>query len=215
MLIESCRTPIPRFTVKTWVVYVIIAIAIQVVPALTIRQFFFRPFSMPTGSMEPTLMGNKRTPHGVENTGDHIIVSKMVYWFHEPQRGDIVVFSTTGIQYFGIAPGFLWVKRIVGIPGDTVSIHAPDVLINGKILDDPPIFKEIASGSSGYSGYTNVQLLATDEDKIVLGKDEYLVFGDNSQNSLDGRYFGAIKRSNIIGKVVLIYWPFERKGRPE
>jgi len=58
-------------------------------------------------------------------------------------------------------------------------------------------------------------LLATDKDKIVLGKDEYLVFGDNSQNSLDGRYFGAIKRGNIKGKVVLIYRPFDRKGKPE
>jgi signal peptidase I len=96
-----------------------------------------------------------------------------------------------------------------------VSIHAPNVLINGKILDAPPIFKEITSGANGYSGYTNALLLATDNDKIVLGKGEYLVFGDNSQNSLDGRFYGAIKRSNIKGKVVLIYWPFERKGIPK
>jgi len=108
-----------------------------------------------------------------------------------------------------------FVKRVVGIPGDMVSIHAPNALINGKILDDPPIFKEITSGANGYSGYTDGPLLATDTDKIILGKNEYLVFGDNSQNSLDGRFFGPIKRSKIKGKVVLIYWPFERKGRPE
>jgi signal peptidase I len=215
MLIDTCRTPIPRLKKKVWVIYVFITIAICVVPILTIRQFFFQPFSMPTGSMEPTLMGNKRTSHGMEDTGDHVIVSKMAYWLREPQRGDLVVFSTTGIQYPQFAPGVLFVKRIVGVPGDTVSIHAPNVLINGKILDDPPIFKKIADGADGYSGYTNAILLATDNDKIVLGKDEYLIFGDNSQNSLDGRYFGAIKRSNIKGKVVLIYWPFERKGKPE
>jgi signal peptidase I len=218
MLVDACRTPIPRLRARTWAVYVFIAIAISVVPLVIIRQFLFQPFSMPTGSMQPTLMGNngtKRTPSGIDNTGDHFLVSKMAYWFHEPQRGDIVVFSTGGIEKFAIPPGEKYVKRIVGVPGDTVSIHAPNVLINGKILDDPPIFKEIASSENGYSGYTNALLLAADNDKIVLGKDEYLVFGDNSQNSLDGRYFGAIKRSSIKGKVVLIYWPFERKGRPE
>ncbi len=215
MLLDACRKPIPRLKISTWMVYVFVAIAIPLVPLITIRQFLYQPFSMPTGSMQPTLMGNKRTPMGIENTGDHIIVSKMAYWFHEPQRGDIVIFSTGGIEKFAFPPGEKYVKRIAGVPGDTISIHAPNVLINGKMLDDPPIFKEIAAGANGYSGYTNALLLATDSDKIVLGKDEYLVLGDNSQNSLDGRYFGAIKRSNIKGKVILIYWPFERKGRPE
>jgi signal peptidase I len=211
MLIESCRTPIPRLTVKAWLAYIFIAIAMLAIPFLTVRQFFFQPFGIPTWTMQPTLMGNKRTPYGLEKTGDHILVSKMAYWFHEPQRGDIVVFSTGGIEQFSIPPGEEFAKRIVGIPGDTVSIHPPDVLINGKILDDPPIFKKIASGLDGYLGYTNAMLLATDKDKIVLGKDEYLIFGDNSQNSLDGRYFGAIKRSYIKGKAILIYWPFDRK----
>jgi signal peptidase I len=343
MLIDACRTPIPRLKLRTWAIYVLAAIAISNVPSLIIHQFFFQPFRMPTGSMEPTLYGVTSTPdlsavtieaenaeafgtlddnqkaglqaaadaqlklqrsitvptgwervkewfagysyvHVVAqndgeleavnppvkflifnikqtlvigdvaytiwfppdygevplefraglkiesgrvyhkgddvvkirvHAGDHLFVDRFTYNFRKPAHGDLVVFSTTGIQYPQIAPGFLWVKRIVGIPGDTVSIHAPNVLINGKILDEPPIFKEIASGANGYSGYTNAQLLATDKDKIVLGKDEYLVFGDNSQNSLDGRYFGAIKRSNIKGKVVWIYWPFERKGRPQ
>jgi signal peptidase I len=215
MLFDACRTPIPRLKKRIWMIYVFITIALYAVPILTIRQFFFQPFDIPTGAMQPTLMGNKRTPFGMEKTGDHFIESKMAYWFQEPKRGDIVVFSTTGIQYPSISPGELFVKRIVGVPGDTVSIHAPNVLINGKILDDPPIFKKISGAENGYSGYTNAAWLATDDDKTVLGKDEYLVFGDNSQNSLDGRYYGAIKRSNIKGKVILIYWPFERKGRPE
>jgi len=215
MLIDACRTPVPRLKVGIWTGYVFVAIVINLVPLVIIRQFLFQPFSISTTSMQPTLMGNKRTPLGIEKTGDHFFVSKMAYWFHEPQRGDIVVFSTGGIEMFAIPPGEEYVKRIVGVPGDTVSIHAPNVLINGKVLDDPPIFKEITNGAKGDSGYTNALLLATGDDKIVLGKNEYLVFGDNSQNSLDGRFYGAIKRSNIKGKVILIYWPFERKGRPE
>jgi signal peptidase I len=215
MLIESCRTPIPRLNLKVWTAYVLVVIAIPVVPALVIRQFFFQPFSIPTGTMQPTLMGDKKTPFGVEKTGDHIFVSKMAYWFHQPQRGEIVVFSTEGIDQFSMQPGEEYVKRVVGIPGDTVSIRPPNVLINGKILDEPPVFRRISAGANGYSGYTNALLLATDTNTIDLGKDEYFVLGDNSQNSLDGRYFGAIKRQNIKGKVVLIYWPFDRKAKPE
>jgi len=148
MLIDACRVPIPRLKKKIWVVYLFVVITIFVVPLLIIRQFVFQPFSIPTGAMQPTLMGDERAPYGIKKTGDHFLVSKMAYWFHAPQRGDIVIFST-------------------------------------------------------------------DIDKIVLGENEYLVFGDNSKNSLDGRYYGAIKRNNIRGKVILIYWPFERKGRPE
>jgi len=215
MLVDACRTPIPLLKKINWVIYVFVAIAITLGPFVMIRQFIFQPFSTPTGSMQPTLMGDERTPSGIKKTGDHFIVSKMAYWFHQPQRGDIIVFSTGGIKQSAIAPGVEYVKRIVGVPGDTVSVHAPNVLINGKTLDDPPVFKKMAAGADGYTGYTNAQLLAKDDDKIVLGKDEYLVFGDNSHNSLDGRYYGAIKRSNIKGKVVLTYWPFDRKGRPE
>jgi signal peptidase I len=215
MLVDACRTPIPILKKINWVIYVVVAIAIALVPLVIIRQFLFQPFSTPSGSMQPTLMGNERTPLATNKTGDHFFVSKMAYWFHEPKRGDIIAFLTDGTEAFPHRPVAEYVKRIVGVPGDTVCVHAPNVLINGKILDDPPIFKNIAAGADGYSGYANAGLLRTDDDKIVLGKDEYLVFGDNSQNSFDGRYFGAIKRSNIKGKVVLIYWPFERKGRPE
>ena len=215
MMVDACRTPIPRLKKAFWILYVFIAVSITLVPFVIVRQFLFQPFRIPTGTMQPTLMGDKITHFGVEKTGDQIIVSKMAYWFHEPQRGDIVVFSTDGIGQFQIPAGEEYVKRVVGIPGDTVSIHEPYALINGKRLDTPDIFKKLASGTNDYWGYTTAYLLASDKDKIVLGKDEYLVLGDNSQNSLDGRYYGPIKRGSIIGKVVLIFMPFDRKGSPE
>src|ERR1019366_3385979 len=112
MLIDTCRTPIGRLKIKSWVIYVCVAVALCAVPILTIRQFLFQPFSMPTWSMKPTLMGDNRMPSGItEITGDRFMVSKMAYWFHEPQRGDIVVFSTGGIQQFSIPPGEEYLKR--------------------------------------------------------------------------------------------------------
>lgn len=197
--------------------YAFTAIALLAVPFLTVRQFLFQPFQIPTHAMEPTLMGNLKTDKGVYETGDHILVSKMSYWFHPPRRGDMVVCSTEGIAYYNLPPGesYLHVKRVVGIPGDAISVKAPNIFVNGKRLEQPPIFQKITSGEDGYNGYVNAGLLANDVSIVALGKDEYFVCGDNGTNSLDSRYFGAIKRNSIKGKVILIYLPFERKGVPE
>ena len=215
MLADSCRQEIPRIKAKVWVAYVLLFVVIILLPILIVRQCLFQPFKIPSHSMEPTLMGNLVTDEGIWETGDHILISKMAYWFHPPQRGDLVVHSTEGVKYNNLPPNVLYLKRVVGIPGETISVKAPNIFVNGKRLDQPPIFQKITSGEHGYNGYVNGGLLASESSIIVLGKDEYFVCGDNGTNSLDSRYFGALKKANIKGKVILIYFPFERKGIPE
>jgi signal peptidase I len=172
--------------------------------------------------MQPTLMGGRQTSGQLPETGDQIIVNKAAYWFHPPERGDIIIFSTAGLNFLS-GSDEIYVKRVVGLPGDTVSIHEPNLLIGGHILDQPPIFKKIASRSGGYVGFTLPQFpsfgpplnLNSETNSMVLGPDEYAVLGDNSINSVDSRYFGPIKAKSIKGKVAFIFSPFERKGRPE
>jgi signal peptidase I len=215
MIIDACRNPLPRLKWRTWTSLVCLAAAITLIPFLCVRTFALQLFSIPTGAMQPTLMGNRKTDEGRMKKGDKVAVSKWAYRFENPKRGDLMVFNTRGISSPLIQGDEFFVKRAVGIPGDTVSIHPPFVFINGEKLADPEIFKKMAAGSNGYSGYVCAGLLGTDKDEITLVKDEYLVLGDNSKNSLDGRYFGPIKRESIIGKVTWIYWPPERRGRPE
>jgi signal peptidase I len=145
---------------------------------------------------------------------DHILVNRAAYWFKEPRRGDIVVFSTDGLKSPMINRHTYFVKRIVGLPDETIALQPPWILANGARLSEPPILRKIAEGRDGYCGYSfamSSSLLAAPDDHITLGSDEYLVFGDNTRSSLDSRYFGPIRRSSIVGKVVVIYSPADRK----
>lgn len=168
--------------------------------------------------MQPTLMGNQKDKSANKIAGDHFFVNKLIYRFSSPQRGDVIVHNTTGIKYPHIKLHAYYVKRLVGLPGETISIEPPYVMVNGNKLTDPPIFRKIAESQDGYAGYclaSPSSYLASPSQQMILGPDEYLILGDNSKNSLDGRYFGPISRKAIIGKAFYIYAPADRKRRIE
>jgi signal peptidase I len=224
MLADACRKPMPRLGAQTWLLFTGAVLVVATVSGLYSRQFAGEPFRMPTDSMQPTLIGNHKTPAGMVY-GDRVVVYKLAYAKHRPQRGDIVVFKTSGILFSPasrhpissnmVPPNKFFAKRVVGVPGDKVSICPPFVCINGRELADPPFFQTMASGTGGYSGYLNGGMFPSLKDEIVLGPDEYFVLGDNSSNSLDSRHFGPIKCDSIVGKVNWIYWPPGRRGAPE
>lgn len=130
-------------------------------------------------SMEPTLY-----------EGQYLIVSKISYWFHSPERGDIVVLDPPNGQ-----SEIPYIKRIVGLPGEAVEIHDGRVWINGVALNEPYI-----SSPPSY------------QQTRVLSADEYLVLGDNRNNSSDSHVWGALPRDHIIGKSVFRYWPPAKLG---
>lgn len=158
-----------------------------------------------------------------ETTGDHLFVDRMTYNFRHPRRGDIVVFKTKGIEGIPNQDQF-YIKRLVGLPGETVSIgddqHAR---INGQRLDtSTPHFEDVygfnpklprRDGRDGfYNGHIlqprSDSLLKTPEDSITVRPGHFLVFGDNTMNSLDSRYWGDLPEQNVIGKAFFVYWPF-------
>jgi signal peptidase I len=183
-----------------------------------IKAFVSQPFKVPTSTMLPTLHGIEQKPDGSQSIGDHVLADKISYRFREPRRGEIVVFRTTFLKDRGFDPrGEYYVKRIVALPGETVSICPPFVCIDGKPLSNPPIFKDIGESKDGYSGYANPSgftrsFLESHGNSYQLGIDEYFVLGDNSRSSLDGRYWGALPRKDIVGRVTKIYWPLSRAG---
>lgn len=135
-------------------------------------------------SMEPTLYDQ-----------DNLIVDKISYRFRDPERFDIIVFP------FQYKENTYYIKRIIGLPGETVQIVDGDIYINGTILEED--YGKETMVSSGRA-----------INEIQLGEDEYFVLGDNRNHSEDSRFddVGNIKRPNIIGRAFIRIWPFSRFG---
>lgn len=149
-------------------------ISIALIVAFLIRSFLFQPYRVQMGSMLPTLHEN-----------DLIIVNKLNYRFNEPDRGDIVVFHPpNGSNVF-------YVKRVIGLPGETIEIKNGEILINGIPLNED------------YLNITTPGIYGP----VTLNDDEYFVMGDHRNNSLDSREFGPISKKSIVGKASLILWP--------
>lgn len=212
---DGLRRPIPIIGFRGWGLFLSICLGIAILPALAIRTFFVHPFKVPTSGMQPTIMGIRKDAAGNKTIGDHIFINKLIYRFSNPQRGDVIVFKTKGIESPYVRHDEYYVKRIVGLPSEIISIAPPYVVVNECKITSPTIFKKIAERGDGFSGYCFASLLNSPSDRITLGPDEYLVMGDNSRNSLDGRYFGPIKRIAIVGKAFYIYAPADRKRKIE
>jgi signal peptidase I len=139
--------------------------------------------------------------------GDHILVNKMKYNFMHPERGDIAVIDTRHINHEQVRKDTIYIKRMVGLPGERIQIQNKEIVADGKIVREPPMFETIATDPA-YKGHTNAGRLSSPDDFIQLSDTEYLMMGDNTENSLDGRYFGGVPREDFQGPAFLVYWPF-------
>jgi len=142
-----------------------------------------------------TFVGQRTEVNGMSmyptlTDGDNLIVEKISYRFGEPQRFDIIVFPYPGDEKVH------YIKRIIGLPGETIQIINGDIYINQVVLEE----------NYGYEAIANS---GTAAEPIALGEDEYFVLGDNRNNSQDSRYttVGNIKRKDIVGRAWLRIWP--------
>ena len=122
-----------------------------------------------------------------------VMVSKVAYRSSGPQRGDVIIFNPP------VESEIPYIKRVIGLPGDTVEIKDGTVSINGTPVNEPYILQEPPQNNNDYG-------------PIALSDDEYFVLGDNRNNSSDSRSWGPIKRNDIIGKTWFIYWPPSKWG---
>lgn len=182
-----------------WILLILASLALSEMFGVAEHQLF-RPFRIPTQSMAPTL-----------SAGDHVFVSRSAYWFHEPRRGDIIVFGTRYIPSIPNDPAgqeVMYDKRVVGLPGDRVEILDPQIVINGVEMKfgDPAHPVKYQNRRKG--------IFDRGTESWVVPEGQYFVLGDNSANSFDSRYWGPIRREAIYGKVTKIYWPWGRTSMP-
>ena len=166
------------FTFIWELIKIAIIAAVIVVP---IRYFLFQPFFVMGQSMNPNF-----------EQGDYLIIDEITYRFREPQRGEVIVFKSPQ------DPSQRFIKRIIGLPGETVEIK------DGKIT----IYKQGQTQILDESEYLLSDLTTSGDLFVNLGEKEYFVLGDNRDFSFDSRRFGSLSKDKIIGRVVFRAWPF-------
>lgn len=186
------------------------SIFIALALALIIRAFLVQAFSIPSGSMEPTLL-----------VGDYLLVNKFAYgirnpftnhiWipWGEPQRGDVVVFI------YPMDRDKDYIKRVIGLPGDRIQITNKKLYINGRITQIPPPSDDPGAPRAVYR---EPEITPTERDNfgpVVVPKDSYFVMGDNRDRSYDSRFWGFVPLKDLKGRAFIIYFSWAGSGQPQ
>jgi signal peptidase I len=177
-------------------------IAVAVILALFVRTWVFQAFKIPTGSMENNLL-----------IGDHLVVNKFVFAptasglealvlpVGQIQRGDVVVFK------YPEDPERDFIKRVIGLPGDTLEVRRKEVHINGTPLKEPYVhFLQPASAESGETTSFDVR---ENYGPVTVPPGNYFMMGDNRDNSQDSRYWGFLPAHYVKGKALMVYWSYD------
>ena len=177
---ELTQKPTKKFLPFLWELIKIAVVAFIIVAP--IRYFLFQPFIVSGESMMPNFQN-----------GNYLIVDEISYRFSAPQRGDVIVFDASFIKDY---KGERFIKRVIGVPGDTVEIADGKV----KIIDK-------SKAAVLNEKYLPADLKTNQDKNITLGSDQYFVMGDNRTYSYDSRYWGVLPKSDIVGKAFLRVFP--------
>jgi signal peptidase I len=188
---RCARAARPGFSLarcNRWHVYILVVavLAIVVAPEQVLvgsptRAYVMQTFSTATTSMEPTVL-----------LGDHVVVNKGAYAFSEPKRGDIILYRAME------RPQTIFMKRIVGMPGETIEMRNREVFVSGKKIDEPYVQSLRPSKDGTFNGDSMAP--------TVIPADAYFLLGDNRDNSLDSRFMGPVQRRQFLGKAKTIYF---------
>lgn len=219
VLIAASYRPVRRIGCAGWLLFLVLlclwgTFVNTLFAASFLKVSIAQTFVISGQSMAPALLAPSKSEEPLFDAAisDRVITSQWIYFIRPPQRGEIVVYRTGEFKENG--EPVVWTHRVVGLPGETVDIAPPFVLVNGQKLESPPIFAEAALQKNG--GYVRLDdAVESIPLPVTLNEDEYFLLGDNSPRSADSRLHGPVKRKDIIGKVMRIYYPFHRAGLVE
>ncbi len=170
--------------VLNWLKETLETLVIAFVLAFLVRTFVVQGFWIPSGSMEPNLQ-----------VGDRLLAYKFFYGLDKVDRGDVIVFR------YPLDPKKDYIKRVVGLPGDTVRIENKKIYVNEQLLDE----SHVVYRDSWMRGYPR-----DDYGPVKVPDDSLFVMGDNRDFSADSRYWGFVPEENLVGEAFVIYWPLWR-----
>ena len=174
-----------------WVLDFVETVVTSLAIFFVIYIFIVQPHQVNGHSMDPNL-----------RTGEYLLTEKISYRFGQPQRGDVIVFKAPLNACIG--DNCDYIKRIIGLPVETVKIANGKVYVNGEVLDESKYLSDsVITGAADYTA---------GDKEVVLGEGQYFVCGDNRQQSSDSRYWGPIEESSIIGRAFFSYWPVATMG---
>jgi len=172
------------FLVLAWEIFKIFVVSLAII--IPIRYFLIQPFFVQGASMEPNY-----------EDGEYLIIDEISYRLREAERGEVIVFK------YPQNPSEFFIKRIIGLPGETIKIQNSTIVIENKtnplgfVLDESSYLKNVPSMG---------------QQAVTLGEDEFFVLGDNRSASFDSRRWGSLPRNDIIGKVWIKAWPIAQAG---
>jgi signal peptidase I len=176
----------------------ILTIGGAILIVLALKAWVVNPYRIPSSSMEPTLHCARPAAGCEARFSDRVLANRFIYHFRKPKRGEIIVFNTPPQAKLRCGSGGTFVKRLIGLPGETVSERDGIVYIDGRQLVEPYIKADRRDHNPPSSW------------KVPKG--EYFFMGDNRAESCDSRVWGSVPRQNLIGEVFFVYWPPNRLG---
>jgi signal peptidase I len=179
-----------------WLVTVAFALAV----VLFVKTEVANPYRIPSSSMEPTLHCARPSPGCEAALSDRVLANRFIYRFRAPRRGDIVVFRAPEAAARLCQGGGVYVKRLIGLPGDRVAERNGVVYVDGRALDEPYVAPQDRDTRTAAFG------------RVASG--QYFFMGDNRVASCDSRTWGTVPRDDLIGPVFATYWPPQRLGSP-
>jgi signal peptidase I len=174
----------------------ILTIAGAVGIVIAVKFYVVNPYRIPSSSMEPTLHCARNGMGCEARFSDRVLANRLIYHFRDPRRKEIVVFDTPLKARQMCGAGGVFVKRIIGLPGELWAEKNGYVYINGKRLDEPYIKSDRRDTET--------------KAPLRIGKSQYFMMGDNRKSSCDSRVWGTVPRKLLIGEVFFTYWPPNR-----
>lgn len=211
---SSPRKAVRKSAIRDWTEALVVAALL----ALIIRTFIIQAFKIPSGSMEDTLL-----------IGDHLLVNKFIYGIQipgidgrflsirEPKRGDIMVFEFPEDRGQSFWKRRDFIKRLIGVPGDTVEIRNKQVFVNGQryhlpeeVHKDATLFEPVSGCDT--PAFPRAQWCRDTMPPIKVPEGYYFMLGDNRDRSYDGRFWGFVSNSEIKGLAFIKYWSWDSEN---